>query len=1021
MRRLARHSRLLVLMTLLLGGMAFTAPGDPLTVLGVKYQQDDPLSEYQCLWHDANYPASCGTEVVGANVHVYLRNDSASPVTIDDVTLAGFNLKKVLRSKIQGSHPPMRSIYFFWNNPPPEILKAGEPVWFKADPARILPGGVAQVVVRLRFVPVTRPVSIGVVTSAGTVSASVPVDPDPPRLASVGFSPDLTQVYLHWRRAGGAAPARILLDGEDVTSRAVTVDDPALEFGASVLHLPEPLAPMSYHLFQGVYADGRVASGSLRAWVNPYLYGTWGAMPTDDGALAAARAWIDAAADHGVNALVMNISSGGLADLLGRADGRRYAEEHGYGFVFDAPNTWSIPNPRMWFLDDEPDDEETRLNCGEKFALPCGGGHNVGVLAMSLLEQGENLRRSYPLAPTTINMDGSYKPANYFTYGQLADVLMVDSYYQRRLSDTYWKNPQHIPLYEQATVIYATSLAVTTAAEPNPTHVILYSNQQTQPDTGRTWPFPTAESKRIEVYYALAGGAKGMAYWWFRSPSGLGEGGPGAPALWREIGLLGNEIKTVAPLLVTSHPVALGAQGSDGVWVRSLAVGIDTLMLLVVNDQYTNDPAGTHVTPVGGASVTATLPAWMASASAFEITAGGLREVNATVDGRRIQLDLGRLDLTRMIVLTTNPQLRGSLQARYNEQVAPGVCAIAPEYCQPAPTPTAVPTGAPTAVPTSSPTAMPTALPTIVPTPASTAIPTAVPTAVPTAAPTSAPSEALQNGNFDSDPGGGGVASGWSSYSSGAASFVVDTLVYRSGPNGQRIQPPANGAGTSAGVRQSITAGVGDAVTFAAWAYQDSPNRYEAARLGVRFDGVTTPPSSWVSVGSRQVWTELTVSGTVTAADGATVFLDVLRGGTGQYWSTFDDVRAYLAYVPPAPAIDSPTTTSLRVNVRPGANSTNIDAEYAISIGGSGFSLGTHWVQPDGSIGTTPAWQTDGAWGAMDVSGLATGTSYTFQVQARHSSAYPQQTVLGRGAEGTPTSSAHLRPSWAMTGWLTPT
>jgi hypothetical protein len=50
-----------------------------------------------------------------------------------------------------------------------------------------------------------------------------------------------------------------------------------------------------------------------------------------------------------------------------------------------------------------------------------------------------------------------------------------------------------------------------------------------------------------------------MGYWWFPKgyPSnGLADQGKAtARALWKELGLLGNEIKTAQPLLVTSHPV----------------------------------------------------------------------------------------------------------------------------------------------------------------------------------------------------------------------------------------------------------------------------------------------------------------------------------------------------------------------------------------------------------------------------------------------------------------------------------
>jgi len=681
----------------LVGGLAYAVPnaaGAAVTVLGVQYQKDNPYSQYLCFWHDRQYPTYCGVDVVGANVHVYLRNDGASSVTVNDVTLAGYSLKTVIRHKTIGKHEP-NSIYFYWDNPPRMILDAGEPVWYRADPTTIRPGAVAQVVVRLRFVPVTQSVSVGVVTSAGTVSATIPIKAAAPQLASVGFSTDLRTVYLHWRRsgAGGAAPATILMDGSDVTASAITVGDPDVNFGASVLQLDEPLTAMSYHVFQGVYADGQTASASLRAWANPFVYGTWGAKPTADGDDAAAQDWIDDATNHGVNALVHNMASGGLADYMGTSAGRQYAADRGYGFVTSGPGQWSVTKPLMWFLDDEPDVAESNVRCGTGLNLPCGEGHNVGVLATGLIAHGEALRASSPLSPTTINMDGGYKPSNFYTYGQVADVLMVDSYYQKRLLDSYWYYPQRIPLHKKATSIYATALAATTAAEPNPFHMLLYSNKYRDPDTGNVWPFPTPGSKRIEVYYSLAGGAKGMGYWWYLVPNGLGAGGAGASALWKEIGLLGNEIKTAAPLLVTSHPVSMTLQGSPGVWARALAVGVDTMILMVVNDQYYNDPAGIHYTPVSNAAVAATLPSWLQSPTAFEISTSGLSDVSSQLSGNQLRLNLGTLDLTRMIVLTSNPELKATLQQRYDQEVAPGVCAFAPEHCGTTPRITQQPVG----------------------------------------------------------------------------------------------------------------------------------------------------------------------------------------------------------------------------------------------------------------------------------------------------------------------------------------
>jgi hypothetical protein len=678
MRNVGRRSVRVPGCFLVLGAICGTANA-AVTLLGIQYQPDRAFPEHQCFWSEKTYPTSCNTPYLGANVHLYLRNSGSSTVTVSDVTLAGLSLKTCLKERIDADKRHAYSIYFasLSSEQLQTLINAGEPVWYKTDPASIPPGGVAQVVLRLRYTPVTPTISIGVVSSGGTVSVVVPVTADVPAVAGVSFSWDLTKAYIYWRRTGGAGPTTILMDGADVTANTTTVSDPSVGLVASVLQPTQPFSPMSYHVFQGVYADGKTATASLRAWMNPFIYGTWGGQSVADGDNEAASASLIDFTNHGMNALVMN-GSAVTSVLMKSPSGRQFVADHGYGFVIDEIGKWACDNPLMWFIRDEPDCADSRVS-----NLPAGGGHNVGVLAMSGIERGEELRAANPLTPTTVNIDGTYKPYNYYNYGQLPDVFMQDLYYQARMREAYWTYPNRIPLYQKATYIYASTQVASSACEPNPLHVILYSCQW-KDSSGAIFPFPTPASKRIEVYYALAGGAKGLAYWWYPNgnpSSGLAADTPAARALFKEMGVLGAEIKTAAPLLVTSCPATMAVQGSPGVWVRSLLVGADTIVLLAVNDQYLNDEAGTHYTPVAGASLTATLPAWLPSPSAFEIAAGGIHDVATQVNASQLQVNLGTLDLTRMIVLTSNPQLRATIEQRYEQEVRPGVCTIAPEVC----------------------------------------------------------------------------------------------------------------------------------------------------------------------------------------------------------------------------------------------------------------------------------------------------------------------------------------------------
>jgi len=666
--------------------VAGSAANAAITLIGVQYKPDRALPEYECFWHPDQLPEPCGPSApMGASVHVFLLNSGPSSVTVQDVTLAGISLELALyeEEQVVKRHPV--SIYFalahgaITQQQFNTLISAGEPVWYKADPKTIPAGGTAQIVVRLRQVPTTPTVGIAVIHTGGSTVATVPVDADQPHAAGVSFSSDLTKVYLYWRRSNGTAPTTILFDGSDVTASTTTVNDPSVETAASVLRSAQPLSPASFHVYQGIYADGRVASAGVRTWANPFIYGTWGAKDAPDGDYAAARAWIDDATNHCVNSLVVQGGSEALKSYLKTAEGRQYAADHGYGFVIDEIGKWSCQNPQLWFIRDEPDAADSRVT-----GLP--GDRMVGSLADMAVERGEELRAADPTAPTTLNIDSTYTPFNWYNYGQVPDVLMTDPYYQNRLREALWFYPTRIPLYSKAAYIYAVSRVARSSCEPNPLHVVLYSCEYVDTTTGQRFPFAPPACKRIEVYYALAAGATGLSYWWYlpgKPSNGLGAGTPAALALWREIGLLGAEIRTAAPLLVLGCPAELSLQTSSGLWVRSLVAGTDALLLFVVNDQYYNDEQGCHYTPVAGASLTVSLPAWLQSPEAFEIVASGIRDTTTQVAGNQLQVNLGTVDVTRMIVVTSNPLLRDSIEQRYAQEVHPKLCAFAPDACLP--------------------------------------------------------------------------------------------------------------------------------------------------------------------------------------------------------------------------------------------------------------------------------------------------------------------------------------------------
>jgi len=264
----------------------------------------------------------------------------------------------------------------------------------------------------------------------------------------------------------------------------------------------------------------------------------------------------------------------------------------------------------------------------------------------------------------------------------------------------------------------------------------------------------------------------------------------------------------------------------------------------------------------------------------------------------------------------------------------------------------------------------------------------------------------FQNGDFEDWPSGS-VAPHWTGAYSGtvASQFVRETTIVHGGTYSQKTKSPAT-TGSWGHVYQGFDTQVGDALTITGYLYSLSAATYTTPQIGVNTSSAR--PSSWLySLGSFTKQTWIAAGPLACNATGTTtyLFLESLReasGDTSVYW---DDVVVYHTHVPPAPTVGGPTSTTLNVDPDAGCNASNAAAEYAITIGGGAYTLGTHWVQGNGGVSTSAAWQTDSAWGNK------TGTTYTFKVKARYSSTYAQETALGDGAQGTPSGGSAVPPT----------
>ena len=101
-----------------------------------------------------------------------------------------------------------------------------------------------------------------------------------------------------------------MMDGVDVTANATTVGDPSVNYAATVLSFSTALDPMSYHVYQGVYSDGKTATAALRTWVNKFIHGTYNTFDVESDPDYTIEDWIAESSDHGINNCQVGVGNG---------------------------------------------------------------------------------------------------------------------------------------------------------------------------------------------------------------------------------------------------------------------------------------------------------------------------------------------------------------------------------------------------------------------------------------------------------------------------------------------------------------------------------------------------------------------------------------------------------------------------------------------------------------------------------------------------------------------------------------
>lgn len=655
-----------------------------LHAVAAQFVADTPYPQYTPGWYEG-WPVedANGRKVqyarpgmpVGGYLHAFFANRTKSAIRASDILLNGVSVTAGL-GRSEDTSVDMHGASLRLSKLPRQkvsvLEEAGEPVWWKAEPHVVAPGAMGEIVVRLRRKPSVRDLRLEIQSSAGNLRLTADPGLESPRFASITFSPECDEAFLYLRHPSGRGvrPSKLFLDGVDVTAscrfavdRSVSLTHIALDVTPSLSMMSSRLPMMSYHQFKAVYSDGTEAISGARAFGTEFVYGAWGSASRGTTPAEIAKDYLTDFRNHNINAH-MGMYAGDSKPFMESDEGWDYLASIGMRQMA----TWqgNARNPVCYFLLDEPDAQDYNFD-----DLP--PLQRLGMMGQPLVERMQELRDKDATTPILLNIDNTYKPDNWYTYARLADVPCADPYYTVPSGRVPMRTPEQIAFHIKPTYVAAVSEIFNRASEPKPMHIILFSTG----DDTQQGRFPTPEEKRMEVYYALGEGAKGLSFWWYTpGGGGCGSAAPGAKALWREIGLLGAETRLVGAMVTRGCPIRLPATTSDPMWVRTVASGAETLLLFIVNDDVVCDRAGTAVRPVADARITVRLPSWLEAVDAFQVTSDGPADVTWQRRGDSVVIRLGELRVGAMVVVTADTDLRGVMGEQYRREFAERVQAL---------------------------------------------------------------------------------------------------------------------------------------------------------------------------------------------------------------------------------------------------------------------------------------------------------------------------------------------------------
>lgn len=554
---------------------------------------------------------------------VFVRNDGPAPATVEARTLNGADL---------------------------EALRTGdrhEVIWWRTWPNPVPPGALAEVAVRLRY-PLTEDPVLGIDADGAPLEVTVPATPPPFRIETVGWEDGGGRVTVVAQkiRDEPVEIVRVELDGADVTGRA-RIPTPGF-FGdvcPIILDLETPLETGAFHTYKLISADGQAVACTLRTLDEFMRLGMYGASDLEAN-------------------VKLGLNIGTHFHRQGRAALERYAA-FGQRAAFHvnadppAPDVRGHPAVYAYLLHDEPD-------CRDYGATDWPMPLRIGYHAMENVAHTRRCAEADPGKPVMITLNLTFKPANYFVYAQIPDIIAPDCY----------------PIAIGTPLRWVREVTEVCRSAAGPRRVDMIPQVNFEDRQNREMKFrrpPFAGEVIIQYLYALGAGARGFDGWaWFDEKADWCHfyGAPNYPDVLDALRRTFRRLALLRPLILNAHPTDWARCDIETIWARTLVCGDEAMLVVLVNDDY--DMLSDNFVQRPAEDLTITLPhvPWLDVGYAGLATEDGFTQAALDVTDDGLTVSLPRVQAGEIILLARDEAFARGLAARHEADLAGAALAL---------------------------------------------------------------------------------------------------------------------------------------------------------------------------------------------------------------------------------------------------------------------------------------------------------------------------------------------------------